>query len=93
MICGAVHVEVLDLFALGIVNLRELRSVANALQECRLTSVRSADDENSESTNAIEMLFDRFRIKMNCLFEVFCKYISGISRSQDSNLVITHSFS
>ena len=88
-----VHVEVLDLFALGIVNLRELRSVANALQECRLTSIRSADDENSESTNAIEMLFDRFRIQMNCLFEVFCNYISGISHSQDRNLVVTHSFS
>ena len=65
------HDEVLDLFALGIVNLRGLRSVANALQERRFTSIRPADDEDSETTNAIEMLFDFFRIETNGLFEIF----------------------
>ena len=65
------HDEVLDLFALGIVNLRGLRSVANALQERRFTSIRPADDKDSEMTNVIEMLFDFFRIQMNRLDHVF----------------------
>ena len=56
--------EVLDLFTLRIVNVGELRSVANALQERRFASVRSADDKDSETTNAIELLFDFSRIQM-----------------------------
>ena len=64
------HDEVLYLFALGIVNFRKLRSVANTLQERRFTCIRSADNEDPEMANAIEMLFDFFRIQTNCLFEV-----------------------
>ena len=40
----ALYDEVLDLFTLRIINVGELRSVADALQERRFTSVRSADD-------------------------------------------------
>ena len=58
------HDKVFDLFTLGIVNVRELRSVANALQERRFSSVRSADNKDSETTNAIEVLFDFSRIQM-----------------------------
>ena len=65
------HIKILDLFALGIVNLRGLRSVANTLQERRFTSIRPADDEDSETTNAIETLFDFFRIETNGLFKIF----------------------
>ena len=61
----------LDLFALGIVNLRGLRSVANTLQERCFTSIRSADDEDSEMTNAVKMPFDCYRIQMNHLGHVF----------------------
>ena len=56
--------EVADLFTLGIVNVRELRSVANALQERRFSSIRSANDKDSETTNAIEVLFDFSRSQM-----------------------------
>ena len=65
------HDEVLDLFALGIVNLRGLRSVANTLQERRFTSIGSADDEDSEMANAIELPFDFFGIQVNRLGHVF----------------------
>ena len=58
------HDEVLNLFSLGIVNVGELCSVANALQKRRFSSVRSADDKDSETTNAIEVLFDFSRIQM-----------------------------
>ena len=91
------HDEVLDLFALGIVNLRELRSVANTLQERRLTGVRSADDENSEMTNAIKVLFDCRRIQMNRLGHVFdtCRdfCIHLIDRDEARSLTTTHPFS
>ena len=56
--------EILDLFTLGIVNVGELCSVANALQERRFASVRPADDKDSETTNSIEVLFDFSRIQM-----------------------------
>jgi len=49
-------------------NIRELRSIANTLQECRFTCIRSADDEDSEVTNAIEVFFDFGRIQMKPLF-------------------------
>ena len=65
------HDKVLDFFALGIVNLRGLCSVANTLQERRFTRIRSADDEYSETTNAIKMPFDRYRIQMNLWGHVF----------------------
>ena len=61
------HDGVFDLFTLGIVNVGEFRSVANALQERCFPSVRSADDKDSEMTNAIEVLFDYFRTQMHCL--------------------------
>ena len=64
--------EVLDLFALRIINVGALRSVADALQERRFTSVRSADDKDPKMANAIEVLFDFSRIQMNFLFESFC---------------------
>ena len=56
--------EILDLFTLGIVNVGELCSVANALQERRFSSVRSANNKHSETTNAIEVLFDFSRVQM-----------------------------
>ena len=54
--------EVLDLFAFGIEDLRELCCVANTLQEGRFTCIWPAKDEDSEVTNAIEVLFDFRRI-------------------------------
>ena len=64
--------EVLDLFTLGVINVGALRSVANALQERRFTSVRSANDKDPKMANAIEVLFDFNRIQTNFLFESFC---------------------
>ena len=85
------HHEVLDFFAIGIINLRKLRSFANALQERCFTSIRSANDKDSETTDAIELLLNFLRIRINCLFEVLCHHI--ITHNQDNNLVITYSFS
>ena len=64
--------EVLDLFTLRIINVGAVRSVADALQERRFTSVRSADDKDPKMANAIKVLFDFGRIQMNFLFEIFC---------------------
>ena len=64
--------EVLDLFTLRIMNVGELRSVADALQERRFTSVRSADDKDPKMANAIKVLFDFSRIQVNFLFKIFC---------------------
>ena len=63
--------EVLDLFTLRIINVGELRSVADALQERHFTSVRSADDKDPKMANAIEMLFDFSRIETNSLGHSF----------------------
>ena len=51
----------LRLFALGIVDFGELRSIANTLQKRRFTSVGSADDEDSEM-NIIEVLSNFHKI-------------------------------
>ena len=97
------HDKILDLFALGIVNLRGLRSVANTLQERRFASIRSADDEDSETTNAVKMPFDCYRIQMNLLGHVFntwgavwyvCIHLIEIDHDQDKSLVASiYSFS
>ena len=57
--------EVPHLFTLGIINVGALRSVANALQERRFTSVRSADDKDPKMANAIEVLLDFSRIQIS----------------------------
>ena len=80
----AVHDEAPDLFALGIVNFRKPRSVANTLQERRFTSIRPADNKDSEMTNAIKIPFDCFRIQNNCLFEVVYHHVSDINHFQSS---------
>ena len=54
--------KVVDLFAFGIVDFRKLFCVANTLQEGRFTCIWPAEDQDSEVTNAIEMLFDFRRI-------------------------------
>ena len=97
------HDKILDLFALGIVNLRALCSVANTLQECRFTSIGSADDEDSETTNVVKMLFDCYRIQMNLLGHVFntwgviwhvCIHLIEIDHDQGKSLVASiYSFS
>ena len=78
--------EVADLFTLGIVNVRELRSVANALQERRFSSIRSANDKDSETTNAIEVLFDFSRSQRSaawgkttaCAMRMQAQWISSV---------------
>ena len=70
------------------------------LQERRFTSIRSADDKDSEMTNAIKLLFDCFGIQMNRLGHVFDTwgvvyhhvYIPLIDDDQDRSLTTTHSF-
>ena len=54
--------KVLDLFAFGIVDFRELFGVANTLQEGCFTCIWPAEDEDSEVANVIEVLFDFRRI-------------------------------
>ena len=63
----------LHLFALGIMDFGELRSIANTLQERRFTGVRSADDENSEM-NIFEVLSNFHRIQLDGPF--FCDMTS-----------------
>ena len=65
---------VIDLFALGIVNFGELRSVANTLQERCFTSVRPADHKDSEATYAIEVLFDFRGIELNLSRRTLCDW-------------------
>ena len=76
--------KVPNLFTLGIVNVRKLGSVANALQERRFSSVRSADNKNSETTDAIEVLFDFSRIQMIRLTNVI-EVLFDFSRIQMSH--------
>ena len=93
----------LDLFALGIVNLRGLCGIANALQERCFTTIRSADEKDSETTNAVKMAFDCYRIQMNYLGHVFntwevvwhvCIHLIEIDHDQGKSLVAsTYSFS
>ena len=65
----------IDLFALGIVNFRKLRSVANTLQERRFTSVRPANYEDSEVTYAIEVLLDFRGIQLDFPNKTFCGHV------------------
>ena len=94
--------EVLDLFTLRIINVRAVCSVANALQERRFTSVRSADDKDPKMANTIEMLFDFSRIETNSLGHFFDTWeVVGHHlctrlidwHDQGRSLTITHSFS
>ena len=101
------HNEALDFFAIGIINLRKLRSLANALQEGCFTSIRSADEKDSETIDAIELLLDFLWIQMNCLghgldtwgivFDtrgvVWHHVYTLIDDDQDRSLTTTHSFS
>ena len=68
---------VTDLFALGVVNFRKLRSIANTLQECRFTSIRPADHKDSEATYAIEVLFDFRGIELDISRKTFCDITTG----------------
>ena len=79
------------LFALGIVDFGELRSIANTLQERRFTSVGSADDEDSEM-NIIEVLFDFDRIQLDGPFFFICCAMTSIlvAHGQVNVLATTH---
>ena len=59
------------LFTLGIINLGALSSVANALQECCFTSIRSADDKDPKMASVIKVLFDFSGIETNSLGHFF----------------------
>ena len=71
---------VANLFVLGIVNFRKLCSVTHALQKRCFSSVRSADDENSEAANAIEVLFEYFSVQMSPFFDVYTSLLIHISQ-------------
>ena len=82
--------EMLHLFALGIVDFGELRSIANTLQERRFTSVGSADDEDSEM-NIIEVLFDFDRIQLDSgpFFFICCAMTSILVAHGQANVLAT----
>ena len=67
----ALYDEVPHPFILGIINVGALRGVANALQERRFTSIRSADDKDPKMANAIKVLFNFSRIEVNSLGHFF----------------------
>ena len=67
-------------FVIGIVNFRKFCSVAHAFQERCFSSVRSADDENSESANAIKVLFEYCSIQMSPFFDVYTSLLIHISQ-------------
>ena len=77
----------LHLFALGIVDFGELRSIANTLQERRFTSVGSADDENSEM-NVFEVFSNFHRIQLDGRF--FCDMISILVAHGRVDVAATH---
>ena len=77
----------LHLFALGIVDFGELRSIANTLQERRFTSVGSADDENSEM-NLFEVFSNFHRIQLDGPF--FCDMISILVPYDQVDVTATH---
>ena len=77
----------LHLFALGIVDFGELRSIANTLQERRFTSVGSADDEDSEMNN-IEVLSNFHRIQFDGPF--FCDMTSILVTHGQVDVAATH---
>ena len=81
----------LHLFALGIVDFGELRSIANTLQERRFTSVGSADDEDSEM-NIIEVLFDFDRIQLDSgpFFFICCAMTSILVAHGQVDVAATH---
>ena len=61
--------EVLDLLAIGIEYLGKLCSIANTLQYRRFTCIRSANNEDPETTNTVEVLLDLRRIQTEILFD------------------------
>ena len=69
-----------NLLAFGIINFWKLLTVAHALQERCFSSVRSADDEDSESANAIEVLFEYCSIQMGPFFDVYTNFQIHISQ-------------
>ena len=80
----------LHLFALGIVDFGELRSIANTLQERRFTSVGSADDENSEM-NVFEVFSNFHRIQLDGpFFLISCDMTSILVAHGQVDVAATH---
>ena len=63
--------RILDSFALGIEYLGKLCGITNTLQKRRFTCVRSADNENPEPTNTVEVLLDLRRVQAKILFNTW----------------------
>ena len=77
----------LHLFALGIMDFGELRSITNTLQERRFTGVGSADDENSKM-NIFEVLSNFHRIQLDGPF--FCDMTSILVAHGRVDVAATH---
>ena len=74
-------------FALGIVDFREFHCIANTLQECRFTSVGSANDKNSEM-NVFEVFSNFYRIQLDALFS--CNMTSILVPHGQVDVAATH---
>ena len=80
----------LHLFAHGIMNFGELRSIANTLQERRFTGVGSADDENSEMS-IFEVLSNFHKIQLDGpFFLISCDMTSILVAHGQVDVAATH---
>ena len=71
IIQGIACQKILDFFATGIEYLRELRGITNTLQYRRFACVWSANNEDPEPTNTVEVLLNLRRIQAEILFNTW----------------------